>query len=102
MVLLKGGFIMKAQYYINSSLLRDLCIENKYCDCMDANDYAEMLDNVFFSSFKAIKIHIWWIAEQILTNSSKFHNVSLKDTAEVRSEIFEQIFNNCLRVAVNI
>lgn len=93
---------MKAQYYINSSLLRDLCTENKYCDCMDANDYAEMLDNVFFSSFKAIKIHILWIAEQILTNSSKLHNVSLKDTAEVRSELFEQIFNNCLRIAVNI
>lgn len=102
MVLLKGGFIMKAQYYINSSLLRDLCTENNYCDCMDANDYAEMLDNVFFSSFKAMKIHILWIAEQILTNSSKLHNVSLKDTAEVRSELFEQIFNNCLRVAVNI
>ena len=93
---------MKAQYYINSSLLRDLCTENNYCDCMDANDYAEMLNNVFFSSFKAMKIHILWIAEQILTNSSKLHNVSLKDTAEVRSELFEQIFNNCLRVAVNI
>ena len=102
MVLLKGGFIMKAQYYINSSFLRDLCTENNYCDCMDANDYAEMLDNVFFSSFKAMKIHILWIAEQILTNSSKLHNVSLKDKAEVRLELFEQIFNNCLRVAVNI
>lgn len=43
---------MKAQYYINSSLPRELCIENNYCDCMDANDYEEMLNNVFFSSFK--------------------------------------------------
>lgn len=49
-----------------------------------------------------MKIHIRWIAEQILTKSSKFHNVSLTDMAEVRAELFEQIFNNCLRVAVDI
>lgn len=93
---------MKIQYYINSSLLRDLCTENDYCDCMDNRDYIEILDNAPFSSFKAIKIHIMWTAEQILTNSSKFHNVSLKDVVDVRSELFEQIFNNCLRVKVNI
>lgn len=93
---------MKVQYYINSSLLHELCNENSYCDCMSGYNYDKMLDNVFFNSFKAMKIHITWIAEQILTNSSKLHNVSLKDVAKVRSELFEQIFNNCLRVAVDI
>lgn len=92
---------MKKLYYINSSLLHNLCVENNYCDWMSGYDYDEMLDNVFFSSFKAMKIHIRWIAEQILTKSSKFHNVSLKDVIEVRAELFEQIFNNCLRVAVD-
>ena len=93
---------MKKLYYINSSLLHNLCNENNYCDCMSGYDYDEMLDNVFFSSFKAMKIHIMWIAEQILTHSSKLHNVSLTDMAEVRAELFEQIFNNCLRVTVDI
>mgnify|MGYP004642177901 FL=1 len=93
---------MKIQYYINSALLRDLCIENNYCDCMDDYDWDRMLDNVVISNFKCMKIHIWWIAEQILTESVKFHNVSLKDVIEVRSELFEQVFNNCLRVKVNI
>lgn len=93
---------MKAHYYINSSLLRDLCVENNYCDYMDDYDYNKILANVFFSSFKAMKIHIRWIAEQILTESSKFHNVSLTDKSKVQAELFEQIFNNCLRVAVDI
>lgn len=93
---------MKLQYYINSGTLLDLCTENDYCDCMDNRDYMKILDNVPFSSFKAIKIHILWTAEQILTYSSKFHNVSLKDISEVRAKIFEEIFNNCLRVKVSI
>lgn len=93
---------MKIQYYINSSLLHNLCAENNYCDCMGGYDYDEMLDNVFFSRFKGMKIHILWIVEQILTHSIKFHNVSLTDMAEVRAELFEQVFNNCLRVTVDI
>ena len=102
MVLLKGRFIMKFQYYINNSLFRDLCNENNYCDCMNNEDYTKVSNNVPFSDFHGMKIHIRWMAEQILTKSSKFHNVSLKDVVEVRARIFEKIFNNCLCVKVSI
>ena len=93
---------MKFQYYINNSLFRDLCTENNYCDCMNNKDYTKVSNNVPFSDFHGMKIHIRWMAEQILTKSSKFHNVSTKDVAEVQAEIFEEIFNNCLRVKVSI
>ena len=102
MVLLKGRFIMKFQYYINSCIFRDLCTENNYCDRMNNEDYTKVSNNVPFSDFHGMKIHIRWMAEQILTKSSKFHNVSLKDVVEVRARIFEQIFNNCLCVKVSI
>lgn len=92
---------MKFQYYINSYLLRDLCTENNYCDRMNEEDYTEVSNNTPFSDFHGMKIHIRWMAEQILTKSSKFHNVSLRDVAGVRAEIFEEIFNNCLRVKVS-
>ena len=95
MVLLKGRFIMKFQYYINSSLFRDLCTENNYCDCMNNEDYTKVSNNVPFSDFHGMKIHIRWMAEQILTKSSKFHNVSTKDVVEVRARIFEKIFKGC-------
>ena len=102
MVLLKGRFIMKFQYYINSSLFQDLCNENNYCDCMNNEDYTKVSNNTPFNDFHGMKIHIRWMAEQILTKSSKFHNVSLKDVVEVRARIFEKIFNNCLCVKVSI
>ena len=102
MVLLKGRFIMKFQYYINSSLFRDLCNENNYCDRMNKKDYTKVSNNTPFNDFHGMKIHIRWMAEQILTKSSKFHNVSLKDVVEVRARIFEKIFNNCLCVKVSI
>ena len=69
---------------------------------MNNEDYTKVSNNVPFSDFHGMKIHIRWMAEQILTKSSKFHNVSLKDVVEVRARIFEQIFNNCLCVKVSI
>lgn len=93
---------MKFQYYINSSLFRDLCNENNYCDCMNEKHYAKVSNNTPFSDFHSMKIHIRWMAEQILVKSSKFCRVSLKDAEKVRAGIFEQIFNNCLRVRVSI
>lgn len=68
---------------------------------MNEEDYTEVSNNTPFSDFHGMKIHIRWMAEQILTKSSKFHNVSLRDVAGVRAEIFEEIFNNCLRVKVS-
>ena len=93
---------MKFQYYINSCIFRDLCTENNYCDRMNNKKKKKETNNVPFSDFHGMKIHIRWMAEQILTKSSKFHNVSLKDVVEVRARIFEQIFNNCLCVKVSI
>lgn len=93
---------MKFQYYINSYLFRDLCNENNYCDRMNEKDYTKVSNNTPFNDFHGMKIHIRWMAEQILIKSSKFRNVSLTDAVEVRARIFEEIFNNCLRVRVSI
>ena len=95
---------MTNQYFINSSALRELCIENNYCDSMDNKTYNMVLDNTLYDDFHEIEIHIRWVTQQIIIQSSrfKFNDLDAEEVAEIRAGIFKQIFESCLRVKVNI
>lgn len=95
---------MTNQYFINSGALRDLCIENNYCDSMDNKTYHMVLDNTLYDDFHEMEIHIRWAAQQIIVQSSKFrfNDLDAEEIAEIRAGIFKQIFDSCLKVKVNI
>lgn len=95
---------MTIEYFINSGALRDLCIENNYCDRMDNKTYYMVLDSTLYDDFHEMEIHIRWIAQHIIVQSSKFRfdDLDAEEIAEIRAGIFKQIFESCLRVKVNI
>ena len=95
---------MTNQYFINSSALRELCIENNYCDSMDNKTYNMVLDNTLYDDFHEIEIHIRWVSQQIIIQSSRFKldGLGAEEVGEIRARIFNPFFGSCLRVKVNI
>lgn len=71
---------------------------------MDNKTYHMVLDSTLYDDFHEMEVHIRWVAQQIIVQSSKFRfdDLDAEEVAEIRAGIFKQIFDSCLRVKVNI